>query len=80
MKAADIPDSQIYEIVSHRTLRNLGQDRWTIHAALPQFPRKVVDAKLAQMVRKKRLDGCSVIHNCRGDFLERYAKPPENPQ
>lgn len=93
MKAADIPDERIYEIVRKAPVTTFygitqrsSQDRWTIHAALPEFPPAIVDAKLYQMVNKKRLDGCVAPgkrHNCRGDFTIPAAieqKEPACPQ
>lgn len=40
---------------------------WDVQAALPTFPPKVVRAKLAALVRRGVLDGCTC--GCRGDFF-----------
>lgn len=79
MKAADITDEQIYDLVRN-TKSTIGKDRWEIIMALPQFPDKVINAKLRQMVHKGRLDGCGDICNCRGDFTipERLVKHEES--
>lgn len=65
MKAADISDETILEIVGRSALK-LGATVSEICDGLPQFPYKVVMAKLRQMVNKKRLAGC--VCGCRGDF------------
>lgn len=39
---------------------------WDVERAFPEFPRKVVRAKLDKLVRKGLLDGCAC--GCRGDF------------
>lgn len=67
MKAADVPETKILEVVAEAEF-SIGQNRWAIHDALPEFPTKVVDAKLYAMVRKGALEGCTTRHNCRGDF------------
>ena len=33
-----------------------------------QFPEKVIRAKCVSMVKRKVIDGCDGMHNCRGDF------------
>jgi hypothetical protein len=60
-KAADIPDQMIFDIISAGT-RSL----FTIQKLLPQFPAKVVRAKLNQMTNKGRLAGCTC--GCSGNF------------
>ena len=67
MKAADISDEQIYELVRNRKLTNLGASMRELMDGLPGFPYKVILAKCYQMIRKKRLEGCAC--GCRGDFL-----------
>lgn len=42
--------------------------RWEIHADFPGAPPKVVNAKLRALVLRGLLAGCSLTHNCRGDF------------
>lgn len=81
MKASDITDDQIYELVATATFEGFeGMKAWHIAEvgtpsclmawdavkALPQYPKKVVLAKLRQMVEKGRLRGCPC--GCRGDF------------
>lgn len=66
MKAADIPDKTIYALVRQAQYPRIGQNRWAIRDALPQFPDKVILAKLRQMVTSGRLYGCAC--GCRGDF------------
>jgi hypothetical protein len=73
MKAADIKDAEIYELVEREAAeRGL---KWGssfyIHDALGErFPYNVIRAKLYQMVNKGRLNGCSC--GCRGDFTVPY--------
>ena len=67
MKARDIPDERIYDLVRQAKHPDLGQNRSAIEEGLPAFPKKVVLAKLRQMVNKGRLQGCAC--GCRGDFL-----------
>lgn len=63
-KAADISDQEIFDIVKPRTPASL-YDVVEVLAA-KGFLRKVVEAKLRQMVAKNRLCGCAC--GCRGDF------------
>ncbi len=65
MKAADIKDEEIYTFIKAQN-RDFGVSRWDIEKAFPQFKPKVVFAKLQQMTRKSRLEGCPC--GCRGDF------------
>ena len=77
-KAADISDKAILAAI-----RNVQKERrfrhqlpgdppvsiWDIQAYMNMWPRKVVRAKLASMVRRNVITGC--IHSgtdCRGDF------------
>lgn len=39
---------------------------WRIQDEFPQFPRKVVMAKLCSLVKRGMLEGCTC--GCRGDF------------
>ena len=67
MKAADIPENVIFDVIEKRKYRNLGAGRWEFESALPQFPPKVILAKLRQMLKKNAIVGCGC--GCRGDFL-----------
>ena len=68
VKASDIPDSVVFQAIDAKA------PWWAciddVHALVPEFPYKVVLAKCAQMIRKKRIAGCPC--GCRGD-LERIA-------
>jgi hypothetical protein len=70
MKASDITDRAIYELVASAKVWRSNEPGclmlWDALKALPQFPPKVIKAKLRQMVAKKRLNGCAC--GCRGDF------------
>ena len=76
MKTEDITDQRIFEAIRQRRAEyeaegegwRLCVSRWDIQAKMPEFPKKLVDAKLYLMIRKKRLNGCGSNHNCRGDF------------
>lgn len=63
--ASDIADEQILPIVT-QVMRPIGASRWDIAARLPEFPEKVVLAKLGGLVRRGVLSGCAC--GCRGDF------------
>lgn len=73
MKASDISDEQIYEIIRRKRKRFEFGRGWSwvftrdIVTEFPEFPPKVVIAKLCQMVNKKRLKGCG-CGKCRGDY------------
>ena len=65
-KASDIADAQILAII--RDVKGpYASMRMDIEERLPEFPPKVVLAKLHALVRRKVLDGCDC--GCRGDFL-----------
>lgn len=81
MKTSDISDEQIYELVVASVFKEyVGFPSWLKDElgkpsclmsfdaikGLPQYPRKLVMAKLSQMVAKGRLRGCPC--GCRGDF------------
>lgn len=67
MKASDVPESVILEVIRNRKYRDLGAGVWEMCAALPSFHEKVIRAKLKAMRRRGIIDGC--ICGCRGDFL-----------
>lgn len=69
MKAADISDVKIMEIID--STGKGWASRQMIEDALPEFPPKVVLAKLYQMSHKGRLDGCAC--GCSGPFSRRSA-------
>ncbi len=68
MKAADIPDKTIWFLVAAATYQEKPTCLSTMAAekALPEFPEKVVMAKVRQMIAKGRLRGCPC--GCRGDL------------
>lgn len=73
MQAKDIPEERIIALVKKMEPLRGWLTRWDAQAALPEFPPKVVSAKLNQMAKKGILSGCSVHHDCRGDFtLDRH--------
>jgi hypothetical protein len=69
MKASDIADERIYELVA-AARRSDGEPSCLmllgVRDALQEFPEAVVYAKLRQMIAKGRLRGCPC--GCRGDF------------
>lgn len=68
MKANDIPEYKILELARRAMVVRGWLTRWDAQEALPEYPPKVVSAKLNQMVRKGILKGCGSHHDCRGDF------------
>ncbi len=69
-KASDISDETCLEAV--RAVRGRWASSWSmlpdIQEKLRVYPPKVVLAKLKQLVKKNKLDGCTC--GCRGDFEE----------
>jgi hypothetical protein len=63
VKASDIPDRAIYEVVA---TKNGCCQIWDLREAIPQFPYKIIQAKCRQMIAHGRLRGC--LCGCRGDF------------
>lgn len=59
MKASDIPDSEILDIlVASESQMSYGILHYAnFYEKLPQYPRKIVHAKLQQMLNKGRLAG-----------------------
>lgn len=72
MKAADIHDDEVIKAVRENPLPGNSHgwaSRWAIHAALAQYPPKVVNAKLRSMVKRGVLNGCGDgCYDCRGDY------------
>lgn len=71
MKASDIPDVQMLEIIatwndSPPEGRGAWCLIWDVAERLPGFPEKVVLAKARQLIRRGLIDGCGC--GCRGDF------------
>ena len=70
MKASDIPDDVAIDAVA-KTQGMHGVSYWStlwdVQAHLPQFPEKVVTAKLASLVKRGLLKG-NAQNGCRGDF------------
>ena len=68
MKASDITDEVLLaaiEAVRGKFVPS-SSSRWDIEEALPQFPAKVVRAKLRSAVKRQVIYGCAC--GCRGDF------------
>ncbi len=69
IQAKDISDMVMLEALAKTRGRN-GVPRWSTlwetQAELPQFPPKVVQAKLRSMIKRRVLMGCAC--GCRGDF------------
>ena len=67
MKAADIPDHTILDAIAHDPReRGIGTPISAVLARFPDFPPKVVRAKLHALLRRKLIAGC--VCGCRGDF------------
>lgn len=71
-KAADIPDAFIFSVID-QIRKDKGRWTWVsdicdaLESAGMEFPFKVVQAKVYQMVNKKRVQGCGC--GCRGDLM-----------
>lgn len=57
-----------YGYTEHEPPRSHWAIRWDLHKAFPEFPSKVVDAKLRRLIQRGLLTGCDAQHDCRGDF------------
>lgn len=74
MKCSDIPDQAIYDAINRTLDENSAKHNteitmaiiWDIFDLFPEFPAKLVRAKLDKMVRAGKLGGCTC--GCRGDF------------
>ena len=69
LQAKDVSDEEICQAL--RTTRGMNgapnwSSLWDVQRALPQYPPRVVLAKLSAMIRRKRITGCDC--GCRGDF------------
>jgi len=73
-QAKDISDARVLAIAKSIIDQRVAADnsawcfRWDFEENLPDFPAKVVWAKLETVVNRGLLDGCGARHNCRGDF------------
>ncbi len=65
MKAADISDVEVLRLIA--PAQGIGISRWDLQEMLPQYPWKVVLAKLYALRRREFITGCAC--GCRGDFL-----------
>lgn len=71
MQAKDISDDVAIEAIKQARGKHgvpCWASRWDVHEQLSSFPPKVVNAKMASLVRRKLIGGCGGCHNCRGDF------------
>jgi hypothetical protein len=67
MKASDIDDRLVMEAIAHHpSERGIGTPIWAVFERFPDFPEKVVRAKLHALLRRKLIYGC--VCGCRGDF------------
>lgn len=73
-QAKDIPDALFLAAVNeldranrYRAVEPRWVMCWEVHAALPQYPPKVLLAKAAILMRRGLLDGCDC--GCRGDYV-----------
>jgi hypothetical protein len=75
VKASDIPDKAILDVIDAMPVTQYGYKRWALvrdlEAVLPEYPRKVILAKCRSLIKRKIIDGCTC--GCRGDF-ERVPK------
>lgn len=66
MKASDVPDHAVMVAVQTGSIDRLGATTTFIESQLPDFPPKVIRAKLRALLRRGLITGC--ICGCRGDF------------
>lgn len=67
MKAADIDDGDMVAAVAHiQEVKGSWANVGEVEAHFPDFPPKVVVAKLARLIKRGLLTGCTC--GCRGDF------------
>lgn len=67
MKASDIPDLKMMEAIRNNPrYSGIGTSRFDIQQRFPDFPEKVVRAKLHALLRRGLIFGCCC--GCRGDF------------
>lgn len=72
MKASDIKEDDLIAEIDKATINGIGCPIWAIFKAFPQYPEKVIRAKLSTMIRRKLLTGCCC--GCRGDFKRKENK------
>lgn len=66
MQAKDIPD-EVFLLAVSKHSSNIGAQSWDVIVEIG-FPAKVVRAKAASLIRRGKLEGCPIQHNCRGDW------------
>lgn len=66
MKAADIPDEDALFAVAHIQTEHFFAMIWDVEEVLPGWPQKVLQAKLAKLIKRGLLAGCDC--GCRGDY------------
>lgn len=66
MKCSDLPDNAVLDVIAH-SQRPLGATIGEVFEALPDYPQKVVRAKLSKLIRRGIISGC--VCGCRGDFM-----------
>lgn len=72
VKAADIPDARLLALLPPSPGPSIGISRWTLAELLPEYPEKVIVAKLVKLKRRGLADGCDC--GCRGDWVR--LEPP----
>lgn len=65
MKCADLPDNVVLDVIALST-RPLGATIGEVFEGLPDYPQKIVRAKLSKLIRRGIVSGCTC--GCRGDF------------
>lgn len=68
MKASDISDVAMCEAIDKviATKNQYVAFIWDLQEAFPEFPQKVILAKLRRLEHRKLIEGCTC--GCRGDF------------
>jgi hypothetical protein len=66
-QAKDIDDTAVLAVIDEKKAReNLWTHTWDLEKAFPNIPAKVMRAKMASLIRRGLVTGCTC--GCRGDF------------
>lgn len=68
MTASDVSEELIVAIISDRHDHGSWANSWDIYPWFPDVPWKVVRARICSMIRRRLIDGCNAMHDCRGDW------------
>lgn len=69
MQAKDVDEPLVAALICEANDAGRWAMVWDLEAAMPDVPPKVLRAKLCSMIRRRIIDGCDSMHNCRGDYF-----------